>query len=76
VGKVVLTCNPSYLRDRDREGGGSKPAQGKSQQDSISTNKLGVVAYACHPSYAGGINKRIADQTGLSKNVRPYPKNS
>jgi hypothetical protein len=26
---VAYPCNPNYLRDRDREGHGSKPALGK-----------------------------------------------
>jgi hypothetical protein len=34
---MVHACNPSYLRGRDQENHGSKPAWQKSSQDSIST---------------------------------------
>jgi hypothetical protein len=34
----------------------------KVSKTTISTNKLKVVAGACHPSYAGGINRRIMVQ--------------
>jgi hypothetical protein len=33
-----------------------------------------MVAHACHPSYAGSINRRITVQADLSVNVRPYLK--
>jgi hypothetical protein len=34
----------------------------KSFQDTISNNKMGVVVLACHPSYTGGIGRRILVQ--------------
>jgi hypothetical protein len=36
--------------------------------------KLGLVACAYHPSYAGSINRRIKIQACLAKNERAYPK--
>jgi hypothetical protein len=46
----------------------------KSYQDPISISKLGVVFHACHPSYVGGINRRISVQVSQDKNMRPYGK--
>jgi hypothetical protein len=40
----------------------------------ISTNKLGIVAYACDPSYTGSVGRRTV--LAPSKNMRPYPKNN
>jgi hypothetical protein len=61
--------NPSYSGGRDWEDPFSRPA--KSLEDPpISTNKkLGI---ACHPSYVGGIHKRISVQALLGVNVKPY----
>jgi hypothetical protein len=54
-----------------------RPAQGKSLQDSTSTNeKLGMVEYTCHPSHTGCIKRRIVVQIILGTNVRPYLKNN
>jgi hypothetical protein len=39
LGMVVHTCNPSYLRSRDQEDCGSKPARAKSKQELIPINK-------------------------------------
>jgi hypothetical protein len=48
---VTHSYNHSYLGIRDQEDHGSKPAQAKSSQNPISTNKkLGVMAYTCQPS--------------------------
>jgi hypothetical protein len=45
----------------------------ESLQEPISTNKkLGVVAYTCHSSYLGSINRRIIVQ---AKHMRPYLRN-
>jgi hypothetical protein len=42
----------------------------------ISTNKLGVVACTCDPSYAGGVGKRIVvGKLAQGKTSRPYPIN-
>jgi hypothetical protein len=51
---VVDACNPSYLEGRDQEDYGSRPAQANSQEDPISTHKLGVMGHACYPSNTGG----------------------
>jgi hypothetical protein len=40
---------------------------GKSSWDLFSTNKLDVVAHACHLSYMGGRNRRMEVQAGQSK---------
>jgi hypothetical protein len=37
---------------------------------------LSVVAYTCHPSYKGNINRRMEVQVNLGINVRPYLKNN
>jgi hypothetical protein len=34
-----------------------------------------MVMHACDSSNKGDIKRRTAVQTGLGKNVRPYPKN-
>jgi hypothetical protein len=41
------------------------------QRDSFSTKEAGVVACACHPSYAWSINSRITAQVSLGINGRP-----
>jgi hypothetical protein len=39
----------------DRKDQGSKPAQAKSKQDSISINKPGVLVHNYDPNYTGGL---------------------
>jgi hypothetical protein len=39
----------------------------KVSETSHLNNKPGMVVYACHPSYAGGMNRRIAVQSSLGK---------
>jgi hypothetical protein len=46
----------------------------KISETSISTNKLGIVAHACHPNYEGRLNRRIIVQAGLGLNARSYLK--
>jgi hypothetical protein len=54
-----------------------RSAWAKSSEDPLSTNKnLDIVVHACHPSYAGSINRRIMVQAGQSIKARPYLKNS
>jgi hypothetical protein len=43
----------------------------KANETPISTNKLGVVAHAYHPSYTGGIDKRIIVQANPGKTRDP-----
>jgi hypothetical protein len=63
LGIVAHICNPNYSDSRDQEDHSSRPVQAKSPGDPISTNiQLAILAPACHPSYAGSINKRIAVQ--------------
>jgi hypothetical protein len=60
---VAHSCNPSYLRGKDRRTVvRDQPAWTKSQQDPISTNKPAVVAHALSSSYAGGRDRRIMVQ--------------
>jgi hypothetical protein len=51
--------NPSHSRGQDRRiVVRGQPGQ-KVTELLISTNKLGVVAHACDPSYVGGVGKRM-----------------
>jgi hypothetical protein len=68
---VGHTCSPSYTGDRSGEYS-LRPIRVK---DPMSTNKIGMVAYACDPNYVGG-RDRIVVQARLSKNTRPYSKNN
>jgi hypothetical protein len=43
-------------------------------QSIISTNKLGVVVYTCHPSYVASVNRKIEVQVGPGINVKTYLK--
>jgi hypothetical protein len=55
---VAQASNPSYSEGRDGEHDSPKPAQAKSSQDPISTNKnMGMVVHACHPNYTGSVNR-------------------
>jgi hypothetical protein len=54
LGLVAHNYKPSYLRSRDQEEHGSRPAWTK-----YSTNKLGMVAYVCNPNYVGSKGRRI-----------------
>jgi hypothetical protein len=47
---VAHASNPNYLGGRDWEDCGLRSDQEKVQEAPISTNKLGVVVHACHPS--------------------------
>jgi hypothetical protein len=38
LGATAHTCNASYLRDKDQEDYGPRPAWAKSQQEPMSTN--------------------------------------
>jgi hypothetical protein len=64
---VVHAYNPSYSGGSNQEECGSKPARQKVSKTLSSTNKPGVVVYACHPSYTEGIDKRIAVVYGWHK---------
>jgi hypothetical protein len=44
-----------------------RPAWEKVSETPISTKKLGMVAFTCHPSYMGGVSRKIVVQTGLGK---------
>jgi hypothetical protein len=57
--------NPHYLGGGDQEDHSSRSVWAKSQQNSISTNKLGVMVHACHPNYAGRIGRKITVQGQL-----------
>jgi hypothetical protein len=72
---VAHASNPSYSRSRAQKDHGSRPAQTKSCQDNSSTNKLGVVACPCHPSYLGGRGRRILVQDQpLGKSIQKVAK--
>jgi hypothetical protein len=53
---------------------GFKASQSKKFSKTPSQLIMGMVAYACHLSYAVNINRKIVVQTGLDKNSRSYPK--
>jgi hypothetical protein len=57
-GSVAHACNLNYLGIGEQEDHGSRPAQKKVSKTPCQPIKLGVVAYACHPSYIRGINWR------------------
>jgi hypothetical protein len=42
----------------------------------ISTNKQGMVVHTCHPSYEGGISRKILVQMDWVKSSRPNMKNN
>jgi hypothetical protein len=67
---MAHTCNPSYLQGRDQKDSGLRPAQGKSWQDPITTNKPSMVACACGEPQVEDHCLRLA----LGKNLRPYLK--
>jgi hypothetical protein len=53
---VVHTSNPSYLEGRDWEDCGLRQ---KVHKTPFSINKLVMVVETIHPSYLGGINRRV-----------------
>jgi hypothetical protein len=65
---AIHSCNQSsYSGGRDQEDLRWRPT--------LARNKLGMVACACHLSYAGvGGLQSVAGPQG--KNTRPYPKNN
>jgi hypothetical protein len=56
-GLVVLAFNHSYSGGGDQEDHGLRPSQAKSLHELISSS--GWLVCSCHPSYVGGINRRI-----------------
>jgi hypothetical protein len=76
-----LHLSSQVLRGRDREDLGSRPAWERVSWTTISATikKLGMVVYVCHPSYIGGISRKITVQICLGqkkeKKVRCYLKN-
>jgi hypothetical protein len=48
-----------YLGGSDQEAYSFRPAQLKSEQDHISTNKQGMIVQICTPIYTEGIGKQI-----------------
>jgi hypothetical protein len=38
--------------------------------------KLGMVVHTHHPSYVGGVNRRIMAEASPGKNLQHYPKNN
>jgi hypothetical protein len=60
-GMVGYTCNLSYSGSGDQEDHSSRPTlYRKLARPPITTNKLGMVAQICHPSYVGGKGRKIA----------------
>jgi hypothetical protein len=53
---VILATQEAKIRKMEFE---SSPGK---IQDPISTNKLDMLAHTCHPSYSGGVNRRIQVQ--------------
>jgi hypothetical protein len=69
---IILATRETEIR---RISGQGQPRQ-KVQETCISTSKkLGMVEYACHPSYVGNINRRIAVQASLGTH-ETLPKNN
>jgi hypothetical protein len=68
---MTHTCNLSYSGGTDLEDCGSRLSWAKSFQDSISSNKPGVIVHTCHPSYLGSIDSRIVVQ-----GTKPYLRNN
>jgi hypothetical protein len=56
---LICSCNPGYLGGRDQEDGNSRPSQAKSYRDSISINKLGVVAWLHNPTIWEAVGRKI-----------------
>jgi hypothetical protein len=76
-GAIAHTCNPSYSGGRDWEDQGSRPTWIKKfKRPYLHFCKLDMVAHSCHPSCAGSIHGRIAVQTSLGINLRPYLNNT
>jgi hypothetical protein len=73
-GEVVHTCNLSYLGDRDREDLSLWPARQKVHEIPSQSQKIGCgsLAYSCHSSYLGSVNRRVPVQIGLGINGTPY----
>jgi hypothetical protein len=61
---VTFACHPIYSAAKDGEDCGLSLAQAESYQDPTSINKLDVVVQVCHPSYVGGICRKITIQAG------------
>jgi hypothetical protein len=72
-GMVAHACNLSYLGSKDQDNCRLGPAQAKSWQDSISTNKWIMLVCACHPRHIGSINRKITVQAGPGK-MTPFEK--
>jgi hypothetical protein len=70
----VHTCNPSYLGGKNQKNCGLRPAQTKSSQDPISTNKslvwwhMSVIPDICEALIGGSWSRH--------KFVRPYSQNT
>jgi hypothetical protein len=64
------TSNPNYSRNWRLGSLGNKFMTPQPN------HQLGVVVWACHPSYLGSINRKISIQAGLGVNARPCPKNN
>jgi hypothetical protein len=56
---VVQGCNPSYSGGGDQESHSMRPGK-KVQETPISTNRPGMLASACHPSYTEDISRKVA----------------
>jgi hypothetical protein len=73
LGKVAYTYNLNFLGSGDQEDHSSRPVQGKSYHDPISTNKSSVVVPACDPSCEGGIGRRIIVPGQLGQKLETFP---
>jgi hypothetical protein len=63
---VIRAYNPGYLGSRNWDDYGPAPLQKhKRSSNSSQPSQLGIVEHACHPSYGGSINRRMAVQSGL-----------
>jgi hypothetical protein len=64
---VTHTYHPNFSGGEDWEDCISRQAQKKGSKTPYPQKKQGMVAWACHPSYAGGVGNRIKAETILEK---------
>jgi hypothetical protein len=71
------TCNPSYWTRQKSGGSWCKTSLmgNKNLQDSISTNKLGVVTQAHNSIYMGSMTRTVV-WASPGKYAKPYSKNN
>jgi hypothetical protein len=71
---MLHTGLPSFSADRGQRSGRScfKASWEKVHETPISTNKQGMVEYACHLTYTGDISTSITVRPAPGKTARTY----